>query len=98
MLPAVDLDDQLLFKTQEIDNVSSYRHLSPELHPANGAVPRMVPETRLGAGWLVAHVPGKLLEPPFGSTPLLHPFGDHPQEPPRPALFRGGEEEESKTR
>jgi hypothetical protein len=98
MLPAVDLDDQPLLKTQKIDNVSPHRHLSPELHPANGAVPRMVPETRLGAGWLLAHVPGKLLKPPLGITPLHHPFGDHPQASPHPALSPGGGEEESRTR
>jgi hypothetical protein len=48
VLPAVDLDDEMRFGTQEIHDIAVDRHLSPELQAVEPSIAQAEPEDTLG--------------------------------------------------
>jgi hypothetical protein len=71
VLTAVDLDDKIRVSTQKIDDVGSYRDLTPELEPVQPAITDRKPDCPFCIRHLSPKRSGMRADPPHCSAFLL---------------------------
>src|SRR5690606_30633172 len=86
---AIELNDQVGGSTVEVDDVSSHRHLPPELEADEATIAQETPELPFDLGRPTSHGSGKCpqtwspIRPPVGPRGLarLIPFGEGGKQP-----------------
>ena len=85
MLPAIDLDDQLRLRTEEVDDIGTDRLLATEPGSVDLLAAQMGPQSPFGIGGVGAEMPGER----GGHSQMLPAFYRPEHPPPQPSPSRG---------